>query len=112
MSPLYKLSSVQVLPFPVVKSCVYNLSPSIPTCCVCLEPSHLIHYMTIDFEVGLREEANYGVCSDCLAKTLVRHHEIDVMDPVELPLYISDANVFVRHRATQILNGSYPSKFK
>jgi hypothetical protein len=102
--PLFELASNPTIPLSQIKSRRFNIFKA---CCICTKG--MGYAGLIDVDIHLKElstdsaKEEYTICKDCLRKTKKRIRTINKMNPRELPLYVSDPNVFVRNRAITIL---------
>jgi hypothetical protein len=70
-------------------------------CCLCQG-----HGSLSEVNINLKpcnDEDTYSICLKCTRKTRRMLKRLKKMDPRELPLFVSDPNIFIRTRATNLL---------
>jgi hypothetical protein len=72
-----------------------------PKCCVCQGTKRIS-----EVDINLKQcdgDGTYPICPKCRRQTRKILRQMDKMDPRELPLSISDPNIFIRIRAANLL---------
>lgn len=112
--PLFsnKITGIQPLPGPV--GLAYALR-SVEICCVCQSSSYSYKIFNDNFKqitpksgdpADIIAVIGHRVCGDCSEATEKKLLEIDDMNPIELPLYVSDENIFIKKRVADLLKGA------
>ena len=73
----------------------------VTVCCLC-RGNEKLSEVDIDLK-DYNGEDTYMVCLNCCRKTRRMLKKLKKMDPRELPLFISDSNIFIRTRASNLL---------
>jgi hypothetical protein len=75
-----------------------------PQCCICdnnkLTQLKEVNINVQDCTIG----DTYTICVSCGRRTRRMLKKLGKMDPMELPIYINNSNIFIRNRASELLN--------